>query len=547
MSVQHSNHVPPIRLPFARPCLALVAAVALCSGRALAQCGPPVTAELTPADPQFNGQYGVGIALDGDTLLVGRPIGPEGGAVYAYRDSGAGWTLEAQLPAPTVLINGSFGLNVDLDGDVAAIGGSTSLDKGYIARRSGTSWSIEATLTPLVPADAASFGVDVSIEGDWAVFGASQSNTPFANGAGSVYVFHRASGVWGQHSVLHPSDADTGDQFGYSVELRNGVLVAGSMRWSSALPGRAAAHVYRLIGNAWTLEAVLQPTSAGVGSYYGRRVATDGSVVLVSDIGDTFETNNVGVIYAYRWDGTSWSEEQQLRSAISGSHGYYGEELALEGDELATTANNAAGRVWHYRRVGGQWLELGVTTSTLSPGFSGWDVELDGSRLAVGSPTVDSGDLQSGAAYVFDVNGAALACTYCTAKVNSEGCTPQIGFSGMASASAPSGFQLTATQMIAGKPGIFFYARTATAATAFGGGTLCMKNPIERTSVQFASGSGACGGAYAFDFNAWIASGADPALVAGEVVRGQFWGRDSGFSPPNNVGLSDAISFVIAP
>jgi hypothetical protein len=54
-----------------------------------------------------------------------------------------------------------------------------------------------------------------------------------------------------------------------------------------------------------------------------------------------------------------------------------------------------------------------------------------------------------------------------------------------------------------------------------------------------------CSGALALDFNAQIASGADPALVPGAAVWLQSWTRD-----PSAVGgtlLSNAVAFFIGP
>lgn len=53
------------------------------------------------------------------------------------------------------------------------------------------------------------------------------------------------------------------------------------------------------------------------------------------------------------------------------------------------------------------------------------------------------------------------------------------------------------------------------------------------------------GGAYSFQFRqSYMAS---HALGAGDSVVGQFWSRDPGFAPPQNIGLSDAIQFTISP
>ncbi|HVS08535.1 MAG TPA: hypothetical protein VMS76_01580, partial [Planctomycetota bacterium] len=82
----------------------------------------------------------------------------------------------------------------------------------------------------------------------------------------------------------------------------------------------------------------------------------------------------------------------------------------------------------------------------------------------------------------------------------------------------------------------------------FFGGTLCVERPLFRTPVMMTGGAGtACGGTLAIDFNAYIASGNDPGLVAGRDVWLQAWSKDPGFSPPNDVSLSDAVQFSICP
>jgi hypothetical protein len=139
---------------------------------------------------------------------------------------------------------------------------------------------------------------------------------------------------------------------------------------------------------------------------------------------------------------------------------------------------------------------------------------------------------------------------YCTAKVNSLGCTPSIASSGTPSASQGSGFTVRATDMISSTNGMLVYSTTGPLALPFQGGTLCVSPPIRRTTGQNSGGSPPntdCTGQLQIDFNAWIASGVDPQLAAGTTVNGQFWGRD--VHDPTGFGssLSDAIEFSICP
>ncbi|HVS10016.1 MAG TPA: hypothetical protein VMS76_09080 [Planctomycetota bacterium] len=136
---------------------------------------------------------------------------------------------------------------------------------------------------------------------------------------------------------------------------------------------------------------------------------------------------------------------------------------------------------------------------------------------------------------------------YCTAKTNSAGCVPSITASGMVSASAGSGFTLTTKNLLANKFGIYFYSKGGQQLVPFQGGTLCTKAPLVRTMLQNSGGMPPCGGSFQIDFNAYIASGKDPGLVAGQQVWVQTWSRDPGFAPPNNTSLSDAVTFTICP
>lgn len=140
--------------------------------------------------------------------------------------------------------------------------------------------------------------------------------------------------------------------------------------------------------------------------------------------------------------------------------------------------------------------------------------------------------------------------TYCTAKTNSLGCTPQIASFGTASASAPAGFHVYATNVLNRTPGLLVYGTSGRATTPFGGGTLCVAGPLRRTPVQNSGGSLVgvdCSGTYHLDFASWIAAGNDPSLVAGVTVRAQYYSRDTGFAAPNNVGLTNAIEFTLTP
>jgi len=134
----------------------------------------------------------------------------------------------------------------------------------------------------------------------------------------------------------------------------------------------------------------------------------------------------------------------------------------------------------------------------------------------------------------------------CTGKVNTLGCTPAISFQGIAKVGYPFPFLIESTQTLNNMVGLLFYGPGANS-VPFQGGTLCVASPVQRTPGQVSGGNQGtgtdCSGKYSYDFNALIASGLDPALVAGAQFNTQYWSRD--VNDPFGSALSNALQFVI--
>jgi hypothetical protein len=146
--------------------------------------------------------------------------------------------------------------------------------------------------------------------------------------------------------------------------------------------------------------------------------------------------------------------------------------------------------------------------------------------------------------------------SYCTAKINSLGCTPSIRFSGIASASASAGFVVSGSNVRNQRNGLLFYGVNGRAASAFQGGVLCVATPIKRTLATQSGGSALpandCSGVYSIDMNSFAIGALGgtplPALtIVGTVVDCQFLGRDPGFPAPNNTTLTDGLEYSICP
>lgn len=133
---------------------------------------------------------------------------------------------------------------------------------------------------------------------------------------------------------------------------------------------------------------------------------------------------------------------------------------------------------------------------------------------------------------------------YCTAKTTSGGCVPTIGANGEPHATGYDSFFVFAKVIPAQKSAILFWGRQPTG-VPFGGGTLCVAPPSIRTPARSTGGFSGCSGNISFHFRQSYMT--LQGILPGDSIYAQFWFRDPGFSPPDNMGLTDAIEFVVLP
>ena len=281
------------------------------------------TVKLTASDGGVDDLFGVSVAVDGDTVVVGAPYqdSPGGlvavGSVYVFTKptSAGGWAdasdETAKLTAPNGLPNDRFGFSVAVDGDTVLIGSHSSDDgfgrdghgRAYVFTKPATGWTTTSTPTvKLTASDGAPgdwFGYSVALDGDTAVIGARLHNVSGVGaGAGSAYVFTRISGVWGEKAKLAASDGAARDNFGVSVAVEGDTALVGA--WLDDANGSRSGSVYVFakpdLGWATTFETVKLTASDGAtNDRFGASVAV-GKITVNSEI------RSLAVVGAYKDD-----------------------------------------------------------------------------------------------------------------------------------------------------------------------------------------------------------------------------------------------------
>ena len=338
-------------------------------------------AKLTASDGAGNDEFGISVAVHDDTIVVGAhqddDSGDDSGSAYVFARDSSMWSQKAKLTASDAATGDEFGISVAVHGDTIVVGAHQDDDdingdnsgSAYVFTKSKdanaeTVWGNapvsgdhRVETAKLIALDAAAgdeFGIAVAVDGDTAVIGARQDDTR----NGSAYVFTKVSGVWSQKAKLIASDGAASDEFGSSVAVSGDTVVVGAYLDDDNGDDSGSAYVFTkpTTGDGWAdwddpnkvdkaeLTAKLTASDAATGDEFGISVTIDGDAIAVGayldddndDDGDT--DDDEGSAYVFTRDSSGWSQKTKLTGPSRGRDDWLGYSVALDADTVLAGA-----------------------------------------------------------------------------------------------------------------------------------------------------------------------------------------------------------------
>ncbi len=354
------------------------------------------------------GLFGWSVSISGKRAVVGArrdTLPPWGGAAYSYRldDSGTPsdpdddvWVEEDKLTASDAATGDEFGIAVAIDVDRIAVGASEDddacdefpdpdCDSGavYVFRRddqdtpldpSDDVWVEEDKLTASDAAQGDMFGFTVSMHGARILVGAWHDDDAGID-SGSAYVFKLddngtpsdpSDDWWAEEDKLAPSDAETGDEFGFSVSIHRDHAIVGSWLDDDAGNLSGSAYIFRRDDNGtesypgddlWVEQDKITASDAAPGDEFGKSVSISGDWAAVG----VYEDDDAcvddphcdsGSAYVFRrddndtrWDPSddSWVQAAKLTASDTAAQDFFGRVAINGGHLIAGSLDDAAG------------------------------------------------------------------------------------------------------------------------------------------------------------------------------------------------------------
>lgn len=384
--------------------------------------------KLTPGDGEADDLFGFSVALDGDTAIIGAHLADAGananqGAVYVFTRSGGIWSQAQKLSAPDPAGGALFGVSVALDAETAVIGASGKTERGdsaagatYVFTLLAGTWAAQQKLLPDISAVDNFFGAAVAVSGDTALIGAFGDDIDVNVDQGAAVVFVRSAGVWTKQQRLTSADGSANDKFGFSVALSGDVAVVGAIGDDISGSDQGSAYVYSRSGESWSQQPRLLDPLGGTDDKFGAPVAISGDALLVGasfdDIWGNANQGSASIFVICQ----GLTEQQKLTAANGGASDFFGYSVAISGDtavvgsidsDIGGKANQGSANV--FVRTGATWTQqqrLTAADGAASDGF-GVSVAISGDTAVVGAVFDDpGGNSEQGSAYVFVRSGA---------------------------------------------------------------------------------------------------------------------------------------------
>lgn len=404
--------------------LAACAAVAVFAGRTEAQpCYE--WQKLTAPDASDSDEFGVSLAMDGDTLVVAAwRDNDDRGALYVYEWDGAAWAFRQKLTAPDGMPEDRLGHPLAIQGDVIIAGAflvdGVAADSGaaYFFRKEAGVWAIEQKLAPPGLDAGDEFGYDLALDGNVMAIGAFLDDlTGGRPDGGSVYIFNRIGNAWFLLQQIFAPDGEAGDRFGSAIDLEGSTLVVGAQ--GDDHPGGinegGSAYVYTLQASSWLFSAKIVPPDPRPVDWFGGDsdgLDLDGDTLLISAHGNDDLGPDRGSVYFYQREGTAWNQIVKMYAAgnPNGPSPVFGQRLRLRGDFAVigtrgwSTHASEAGAAHILQRISGRWSErvrLEASDGATDDRF-GVIVDFNDRFAAVGAYRDDHSSLSTaGAVYIF--------------------------------------------------------------------------------------------------------------------------------------------------
>lgn len=239
---------------------------------------------LAAADGRAGDAFGQSIALTESFMVIGAPhsdaVAKDSGSAYVYRRQQGTWQFQSKLTAGDGAEGDLFGISVAIDGNTILVGADLNDEKAekagavYAFVLEDGKWQQQAKLMATDGGHTDIFGVRVALSGNTALISARRDDVEgIGVDAGSAYIFERSQGKWKQAVKLISPDGKADDRFGRGVFLLNDTAIISAMNHDANGNDAGAIYVFKKREGRWLYNSKIVAEDGRDGDRFGWNVA----------------------------------------------------------------------------------------------------------------------------------------------------------------------------------------------------------------------------------------------------------------------------------
>ncbi|MFC3123098.1 FG-GAP repeat protein [Agaribacter flavus] len=248
---------------------------------------------ITAPDTKTGDAFGQSIALTNRFMVIGAPRSdsPEqdSGSAYVFIRNDNTWQFHSKLVADDAVKGDLFGISVAIDGNTILVGADLNDEKAenagavYVYAFNGRHWKQQAKLMAEDGGDTDIFGVRVALNGNTALISARRDDIEGVGvDAGSAYVFERSGTQWQQTQKLIAPDARADDRFARGVALNQNMALVTAMHHDAKGDNAGALYVFKKRKDKWHFAKKILANDGMPGDRFGWNLAASNNTALIA-------------------------------------------------------------------------------------------------------------------------------------------------------------------------------------------------------------------------------------------------------------------------
>ncbi len=264
-------------------------------------------------------------------------------------------------------------------------------------------------LTPSNAEPADEYGYSVAYGAGYAIVG-TQNKSAGGVQRGAVYIYRKDHDEWEEQAILTAPDGMDYDRFGHAVAIDGDYIIVGAHSHDANGLNSGAAYIFRREGEEWQLGAKITPDDAAQGQTFGIAVDIHGDYAIIGANHSFVNGNiNVGAAYIFHRTNDTWTQEAKLTPEDGYQNDFFGQSVAIYGDKVVVSShfNNSCGdntgAAYFFTRNGDTWTESIKVAACDAEDYDsfGSSVDIYENQAIIGSFGDDDNGSASGSAYIF--------------------------------------------------------------------------------------------------------------------------------------------------